>query len=620
MFKKNPETSIIIRTFNEEKHIGNLLKAIKEQEYKNYEIILVDSGSTDNTLKIARGLGCRQVLKIESHNFTFGYSLNIGCQKAKGKYLVFVSAHVVPANNQWLGRILEPFQNEKVSLVYGKQVGSETSKFSEKRDFERIFGNSALYPNNANAAIRRDLWQKNHFDEYLFGLEDIEWAKRMKDLGFLAYYEPKAAILHIHNEKWHQIFNRYRREAIAAARIGLSSPPQASYGFLGFARRFSQDLLASFPNFSPDRLGEIARFRYYQWKGTRQGWRNDRYLDFNRDKYDIFYPAANKAVVIKNKQRAVFEEMPLPKTNPGDILIQVDYVGICRTDLEIYDGSLGYYKNGQAAYPIIPGHEFSGTIIKIGANNRCRELFKVGDKVVGECILSRDDKKRKEVGVINYNGAYSQFIVMPGIHLHKIPKTLDLKTACLAEPLAVVLRALRRIKSRLKADGNFAVIGAGPIGNLCSQVLSNAGFCVTVFDKNKKRLDILKNKTKAVSQNMENLEKFDVIIEATGSKEVLEKILKESKSDAAILLLGFPYGSITYNFEDIPGKEKFIAGSVGGDKEDFDEALNFLPKIDTAAFTEKVMPLESFSEAWQLQRSSKCLKILLKVKKDNYEI
>jgi len=115
-----------------------------------------------------------------------------------------------------------------------------------------------------------------------------------------------------------------------------------------------------------------------------------------------------------------------------------------------------------------------------------------------------------------------------------------------------------------------------------------------------------------LSRGISNLKSFDVIIEATGSKEVLGQILKESKTGATILLLGFPYGSIAYNFEDIPGKEKFIAGSVGGDKEDFDEALNLLPKIDTAAFTEKIMPLEEFSQAWKLQKTGKHLKIILK--------
>lgn len=103
-----------------------------------------------------------------------------------------------------------------------------------------------------------------------------------------------------------------------------------------------------------------------------------------------------------------------------------------------------------------------------------------------------------------------------------------------------------------------------------------------------------------------------MIIEATGSREILEQVLRETKTDAAILLLGFPYGNINYNFEDLTGKEKLIIGSVGGDRDDFDEALNLLPKIDTAAFTEKIMPLEEFSQAWKLQKTARHLKIILK--------
>lgn len=611
-----PETSIIIRTFNEEKDIGNLLGAIKEQDYKDYEIVLVDSGSTDRTLEIARSF-CDKIVRIESRDFTFGYSLNVGCKQANGKYLVFVSAHVLPANRQWLTNLLASFRDEKTAMVYGRQLGTKESKFSERRDFQKFFSSSSGYVNNANSAVRKDFWQERGFDEYLFGLEDIEWAKYAVKRGYSIHYEPKAAVYHIHREKWHQVFNRYRREAIAAAGIGLSYPPQCRTGLFWLIANLSRDFLASLSDISMALPEEICRFRYYQWKGTRQGWFYDKDINFNRDKYALFYPSINKAAVIKDKHRADIEEVPLPEMKPGDILIRVSYVGVCRTDLEIYDGSLGYYRQGIAKYPIIPGHEFSGVIVRIGANNKYQERFKIGEKVVGECILSRgNNSQRQEVGVINYNGAYSEFIVMPGGFIHKIPKDLDLKTACLAEPLAVVLRAVRRVKPRLKPGSRVAVIGAGSIGNFCVQALSDLNCQVTVFDKNKERLEILKDNAKGAFREIEELQKFDVIIEATGSKEVLEKILKQSKNDSTILLLGFPYGNINYNFEDLVGQEKIIIGSVGGESQDFDEALKLLPKFDTASFTRKVLPLKEFSEAWQLHRSQKYLKIILAVEKE----
>jgi 2-desacetyl-2-hydroxyethyl bacteriochlorophyllide A dehydrogenase len=612
-----PKTSIIIRTFNEEKHLGDLLRSIRKQDYKDWEIVIVDSGSTDNTLNIAQDFGCDTILQIKSRDFTFGYSLNTGCRQSRGEYLVFVSAHVLPRGEQWLANLLAPFSDEKVAMVYGRQAGASDSKFSEGRDFQRIFTDSSGYANNANAAVRRNFWREHPFDEYLFGLEDVDWAKRAQERGLRIIYQPKAVIYHIHNEKWPQIFNRYRREAIAAARLGLPYPPQARPDFFWLVMNLAGDFLASLSKISLKRCKEIVYFRYLQWKGTRQGWYRDKNLDFNRDKYALFYPSQNRAVVIRGKHQARIEETSLPAIKPGDILVQVDYVGVCRTDLEIFEGTLGYYRDGVAQYPIVPGHEFSGTIIQIGASSRHREIFQVGQKVIGECILSRGDGSlRQEVGVINYNGAYSDFLVMPGQSLHIIPEGLDLKTACLAEPLAVVLRALRRANFRLTPQTKVAIIGAGAIGNLCAQVLVRRGFAVTVFDKSQARLDYLNGIVEATSVSIDGLSQCGFIVEATGVADVLRRVLKESRLDATILLLGFPYGNIDYNFEDIVGKEKTVMGSVGGDGEDFMEALRILPGLKTAPFTQNVLALEDFKQAWDSQRDSKQLKTILKIQKD----
>jgi glycosyltransferase involved in cell wall biosynthesis len=90
-----PEASIIIRTFNEEKHIQALLDALAIQSYTNFETILVDSGSLDRTREIAEGQ-VDTLLRIDSQDFTFGYSLNVGIQVAKGRFAVIVSAHTLP--------------------------------------------------------------------------------------------------------------------------------------------------------------------------------------------------------------------------------------------------------------------------------------------------------------------------------------------------------------------------------------------------------------------------------------------------------------------------------------------------------------------------------------------
>lgn len=614
----SPHISIIIRTLNEEKNIGNLLKALQEQSHKDFEIIIVDSGSVDKTLEIARQFPVR-IKEIESRDFTFGYALNIGCKEAKGECLVFASAHVLPTNNRWLENLIAPFNDERVAMVYGRQFGDPGAKYSEKRDFERLFGGSAFnskvpldYANNANAAIRQSLWQEQPFDEYLFGLEDIDWARTMLKRGHLIHYEPQAAIYHIHRESWNQVYNRYRREAIAARAMGLARPPQARPDISMFVANLSADLISAFPHYTSSLVKEIIRFRFEQWKGTYRGWYRDRNVSFAKERQSLFYPASNKAVHINGPSDARFEEISIPELKPGDLLIRVAYVGICRTDLEVYEGTLGYYKEGQARYPIVPGHEFSGTIVKIGANNKYQEKFKIGEAVVGECILSRTEKNRSEVGVINHNGAYSQFVVIPGAFTHKVPAGMDLKVAALAEPLAVVMRALRRVQPRLSSSSKIAIIGAGSIGNLCAQVLSIEGHAVTVFDKEEDRLKHLESVVESTSSTLRDMQKFDLVLEATGSQGVLEQILKESRMDCTLLLLGFPYGDIHYNFEDVVGREKVIVGSVGAGREDFMRALEWLPRLNLDAFIRTTLPLEEFEKAWKYHKTSKDLKILLK--------
>lgn len=615
-----PETSIIIRTFNEEKYIGDLLSSIQRQKYSDVEVLIVDSGSSDRTLEIASQFPVK-IISIESRDFTFGYSLNVGCEEARGAFLVLVSAHVIPVNENWLSYLLAPLkENDSIAMVYGRQMGTKQSKFSEQMDFKRLFStlsvNSAVplnYANNANAAIRRSLWLKQPFDEYLFGLEDIDWAQHMVDKNYSIQYAPKAAIYHIHEERWYQVFNRYRREAIAAVRMGLSEPPQAGLTVSWVCRSLLGDFISTFPNYSRSRIEEIIRFRYFQWKGSNIGWKQGAHLDFKREKNNIFYPEENRAVVIKGPQKAVMEEMLLPEMKPGDVLVKVDYVGVCRTDLEVYEGTLGYYKDMIARYPIVPGHEFSGTIAKIGSNNRFQERFQVGQRIVGECILSRGkEDQRKEVGVVNYNGAYSKHIIIPGDAIHKIPAKVDSKTAVLTEPLAAVLRALRRIESRLLPSARILVVGAGQIGNLCSQVLTLQGYNVTICDTNSARLDILSGVISTVSTALPPLEGFDTVIDATGSRTVLEKILHGTVVDSTILLLGFPYGEIAYNFEDIVGNEKVVIGSVGADEEDFVQALQLLPKLEMEPFTRIVMSLEDFEKAWNAHKNANHLKILLR--------
>lgn len=619
-----PKASILIRTYNETKHISNLLDAIARQRERDYEIILVDSGSTDDTLAIAKS-GVDRLVEIPSRDFTFGYSLNAGCRVATGECVVIISAHAIPTSSRWLEELLRPFEDPTVAMTYGRHIGARTTKFSEGRDFAVLFPEHEHAPRpypyyalNANAAIRRALWQQQPFEERLTGLEDIAWARVAYEQGLRIIYASKAAVEHIHEERWSQVYNRYRREAVAARVIGLPHPPHASRRIvpsLWAAALDFRSLLLSFISHT----GLAVRYRFEQWRGTRAGWKHD--INLGAERSALFFSKGNAAVVVKQKGSASLVDRPMPELKPGDVLIAVSHVGVCRTDLEVFDGVLGYYQNGQAAYPIVPGHEFSGTVVELGANVRG---LVVGTRVVGECILSCGSclqcqkgshsacKDRREVGVMNYDGAYARFLVLPAHCVHTLSDGIDFKAACLTEPLAVVLRALRRAESRISSGDRVAVIGAGPIGNLTAQVLAKRGFAVTVFNRSPQRLTYL-NGTITTAQRLEGLDQFDAIIEASGNMEALKAALEQSRSDATLVLLGFPYGKLDYHFEDLVGREKVIVGSVGGASEDFRAALDLLPTLNTEPFTQVVLPLEDFQKAWELHRSSQHLKVLLSI-------
>jgi glycosyltransferase involved in cell wall biosynthesis len=271
--------SLIIRAYNEEKHIGRLLEGIKQQTLKGVEVILVDSGSTDATVAIAESHGAR-VVRIPSAEFTFGKSLNYGIKAAKHEFIVIASAHIYPVYPDWLEVLLHPFENKSVALTYGKQRGPEFAKYSEQQVFHQWYPDSSIlnqetaFCNNANAAIRKSLWEKNIYDETLTGLEDLAWAKWAKEQGYSISYVAEAEIIHVHNETPRGVYNRYRREAMALRKIY----PEAHFNFYDFLRLTATNILSDLWHAAGERVllrnvSSIFWFRFMQFHGTRMGHR-----------------------------------------------------------------------------------------------------------------------------------------------------------------------------------------------------------------------------------------------------------------------------------------------------------------------------------------------------------
>lgn len=271
--------SIVIRAYNEAQHLPRLLEGVRQQTVRDVEIILVDSGSSDDTVAVAESFGA-QVVKIPSDEFTFGRSLNFGVRAARRELVVIASAHVYPVYPDWLECLLRPFEDQQVALVYGKQRGMETSKFSEYQIFRQWFPETdaprqdSPFCNNANAAIRRSLWEGHPYDETLTGLEDLAWAKWVQGVGYAISYAAHAEVVHIHNETPRGVYNRYRREAMAFKRIF----PESHFNVYDFVRLTATNILSDLSHAARQRvfwksLASIFWFRFNQFRGTYQGYR-----------------------------------------------------------------------------------------------------------------------------------------------------------------------------------------------------------------------------------------------------------------------------------------------------------------------------------------------------------
>jgi glycosyltransferase involved in cell wall biosynthesis len=290
--------SIIIRTLNEAAHLGSLLSTIKKQRTTNLdtEIIVVDSGSTDGTLTIARDYGCH-IVHINRKDFSFGRSLNMGCEAASGEMLIIVSGHCVPTDERWLQALCQPLIDNSAEYSYGRQVGGPTTRYSEHRIFAKYYPQisripqDGFYCNNANAAIKRSTWEPLQFDETLTGLEDMELAQRLVKNGGRVAYTADACVFHHHDESWKVVKRRFEREAIALQKI----MPQVHIHKRDLIRYIVSSIYldmkaARVENVLLNKAVEIIQYRTCQYLGSYAGNHVHRVLS-HAQKEAYFYPA-----------------------------------------------------------------------------------------------------------------------------------------------------------------------------------------------------------------------------------------------------------------------------------------------------------------------------------------
>ncbi len=206
--------SVIIPTKNAGNRLNSVLKGIfKSRVDFEYEVIVVDSGSTDNTKEIIAMYPIR-LIEIEPLSFSHGGSRNIGAETAKGEILVYLSQDAIPKDENWLVNLIRDFDDGEVAGIFGRQIPDRDASIIEKFFLQYVYPDYKIikdYINPAdctlqdilfsdvNSAIRKSEWEDNKFREDLIMSEDQAWAKDMLMKKKKIVYEPQAGVYHSHN-------------------------------------------------------------------------------------------------------------------------------------------------------------------------------------------------------------------------------------------------------------------------------------------------------------------------------------------------------------------------------------------------------------------------------------
>jgi 2-desacetyl-2-hydroxyethyl bacteriochlorophyllide A dehydrogenase len=236
-----------------------------------------------------------------------------------------------------------------------------------------------------------------------------------------------------------------------------------------------------------------------------------------------------KALVIEKPRVAAIQEVPDPKPGFGEVVIKVRNVGICGTDFHIYEGEF------ISPYPIIPGHEFSGTIHEMGPGVNG---FEVGERVTADpslfcgsckyCLINKGNQCENWGALGNtVNGSMTEFVAVPARNVVKMSDDMSFEIGAFIEPMACVVHAMNRLQ--LQAGSSVLLFGAGAMGQQLVQSLSRVGASrLVVVDVSANKLELAKSlgATEAVfSHELDRMgqERFDTVVDAIGIPSVIEK-------------------------------------------------------------------------------------------------
>lgn len=309
-----------------------------------------------------------------------------------------------------------------------------------------------------------------------------------------------------------------------------------------------------------------------------------------------------------DKGRVSARRTPVPRRPPGHALIRLLCGGICNTDLELQRGYYGFRG--------IPGHEFVGEVV--GAETASL----IGKRVVGEINLAcgecgfcakglgRHCLRRTVLGIVKQPGAFREFLTLPEVNLHLVPREMATQTAVFTEPVAAACEILDQV--RIAKGERVVVLGDGKLGLLISQVLVASGLRVHQFGRHRNKLRIAERagvSTEIVKKNLPVAE-FDWVVEATGSAEGLRQAISMTRPRGTLILKSTIHGLVPVDTAKVIVNEITMVGSRCGR---FEPALKLMRsgKLQVEELISDRFPLASAARAFERAAEKGVLKVLL---------
>lgn len=323
-------------------------------------------------------------------------------------------------------------------------------------------------------------------------------------------------------------------------------------------------------------------------------------------------------------------EVPLPKIGAKDVLLKVEAVSICGSDLHQWLGGISWKVN----YPCILGHEFGGTIVQPGSEVKA---FKEGDRVVSETAAVIDENSAyTRRGLYNLDpnrlgfgygvdGAMTQFVRVPERCLHPVPSDLEFEKAALTEPCSVAYNAVC-VNGHIRPGDHVLVIGPGPIGLLCAMMakLSGAGHLIVCgLPADAKRLAVARRigVNAALESNVMGYIRelgdglgVDVVIDAAGVSATLQLAMQAVRPAGQIVKVGWGPQPLGYNVDPLVQKAVTLQGSFSHNWPVWERVISMIAsgQIDLEPVLSRVGKLEDWEECFEKMHDGEYVKAVLK--------